>query len=93
MKIQSLCWKDLISIEKDDSAFNLKVGNRGLSILESLEGNKINFKKYTITTIRIGDNENDHAERTTSEIILKKITIMITTEEETDSEGIGQELN
>lgn len=37
---------DLISFEESDSAINLKVGNRGLSILESLEGNKFNFKYY-----------------------------------------------
>ena len=30
--------KDLISVEENDSALNLRAGNRGLSILESLEG-------------------------------------------------------
>ena len=38
---------DLLSIEGSDSALNLRVGNRGLSLLESLEGPKINFEKYS----------------------------------------------
>ncbi|MCX6254348.1 MAG: hypothetical protein NTV31_07715 [Bacteroidia bacterium] len=40
--------KDLLSVEENDSSLNLKVGNRGLSILESLErpGHKFSFKKY-----------------------------------------------
>jgi hypothetical protein len=37
---------DLLSIEGSDSSLNLRVGNRGLSLLESLEGPKINFEKY-----------------------------------------------
>jgi hypothetical protein len=38
---------DLMSIDKNDSSINFRIGNRGLSILESLEGNKVNFRKYT----------------------------------------------
>lgn len=38
---------DLLSIEGNDSSLNLRVGNRGLSLLESLEGPKVNFKKYS----------------------------------------------
>ena len=43
---------DLMSVNKNDSSVNFRIGNRGLSILESLEGNKVNFKKYT-------DNDKD----------------------------------
>jgi hypothetical protein len=38
---------DLLSIEGSDSSLNLRVGNRGLSLLESLEGPKVNFEKYS----------------------------------------------
>jgi len=38
---------DLLSIEGSDSSLNLRVGNRGLSLLESLEGPKINFENYS----------------------------------------------
>ena len=40
--------KDLISVQKTDSAVDLKVGNRELDILESLEGSKkFRFEKYS----------------------------------------------
>ncbi|HUX55815.1 MAG TPA: hypothetical protein VMV77_02500 [Bacteroidales bacterium] len=39
--------KDLLSFEEKDSVLNIRVGNRGLNILESLEGPKFNFEKYT----------------------------------------------
>jgi hypothetical protein len=39
--------KDFISVEEKDSSINLKIGNRGLNILESLEGSKFNFEKYS----------------------------------------------
>jgi|WetSurMetagenome_2_1015567.scaffolds.fasta_scaffold00163_9 hypothetical protein len=38
--------KDMLSFEDNDSAVNVRVGNRGLSILESLEGPKFNFEKF-----------------------------------------------
>jgi ribosomal protein L28 len=38
---------NLISVEERDSAINLRVGNRGLKILESLEGSKYKFEKYS----------------------------------------------
>ena len=43
---------DFISLEDRKDAMRLRVGNRGLSILESLEGPKLNFEKYS-------DNKND----------------------------------
>jgi hypothetical protein len=46
-KTKVLIGKDLISIEENDSSVNLRVGNRGLNILESLEGPKFNFEKYS----------------------------------------------
>lgn len=38
---------DLVSVEGNDSSFNLRVGNRGLNMLESLEGPKFKFEKYS----------------------------------------------
>jgi hypothetical protein len=38
--------KDLIIVENSDSAIKVRVGNRGLNILESLEGPKFNFEKF-----------------------------------------------
>lgn len=38
--------KNFLNIEESDSSVNIRLGNRGLSILESLEGSKFNFKKY-----------------------------------------------
>ena len=39
--------KDLLSVEESDSSLNVRIGNRGLNILESLEGPKFNFEKYS----------------------------------------------
>jgi hypothetical protein len=56
--------KDAVRVEKDDSALNVKVGNRGLSILESLEGPRFNFKKYKNNNDQDQeDNDNDHYKR------------------------------
>jgi hypothetical protein len=56
--------KDRISAEEKDSALNLKTGNRGLEILESLEGPSINIKNYSDKEDRDEeDNENEHARR------------------------------
>jgi hypothetical protein len=41
-------WKDKFSVEESDSSINFRVGNRGLNILESLEGSKFNFKRYNL---------------------------------------------
>jgi hypothetical protein len=38
---------DLLSVEGNDSSLNLRVGNRGLNMLESLEGPKVKFEKYS----------------------------------------------
>ena len=55
-----------VSVEKNDSALNLKVGNRGLSILESLEGPRFNFKKYSREDVwDQEDNENENARKRT----------------------------
>lgn len=40
---------DLFSIKENDSSLTIKVKNRGLSILESLEGNKLDFEKFDET--------------------------------------------
>ncbi len=38
---------ELLSVEERDSAINIRMGNRGLNILESLEGKKFNFERYS----------------------------------------------
>lgn len=55
---------EVVNIEQNDSSLNLKAGNRGLSILESLEGPKFNFKKYSdYDKWDQEDKENEHARR------------------------------
>ncbi len=39
--------EDLLGVEKNDSIVNVTIGNRGLNILESPEGPKFRFEKYT----------------------------------------------
>jgi hypothetical protein len=38
---------DLISVEERDSSVNVRIGNRGLDILESLEGTKFHVQNYS----------------------------------------------
>lgn len=55
---------EVVNIEQNDSSFNIKTGNRGLSILESLEGPKFNFKKYPENNYWDDeDREDRHARR------------------------------
>jgi len=55
---------EAITVERNDSSLNLKAGNRGLPILESLEGPKFNFKKYSENDKwDQEDKENEHARR------------------------------
>lgn len=54
--------KDMLAIEENDSALNIRVGNRGLNILESLEGKKYNFEKYDKTWDQDG-SDNNHSRR------------------------------
>ena len=42
--------RDAMSVEESDSAVNVKIGNRGLTILESLEGPKFSLRKYSKDT-------------------------------------------
>jgi hypothetical protein len=58
--------KDRVSVEENDSALNLKTGNRGLAILESLEGPSFDIKKYSEKEEwDQEDNEREHARRRT----------------------------
>jgi hypothetical protein len=50
---------DLIKVEENDSSLNFKVGNRGVSILESLEGSKVKFEKYPVKD-NWDEEDNDH---------------------------------
>ncbi len=53
--------KDLFSVEDSKEALKVRVGNRGLNILESLEGPKVAFEKFTGTgsSILQDDQEQD----------------------------------
>ncbi|MGC1391225.1 MAG: outer membrane beta-barrel protein [Bacteroidales bacterium] len=56
--------KDMASVEGNDSTLNLKSGNRGLAILESLEGPSFNIKKYSEKEeFDQEDNDHKHARR------------------------------
>jgi hypothetical protein len=50
---------DFVNVEKNDSMYNLKIGDRGLSILESMEGSKISFRNYSKNN-DWEDDENHH---------------------------------
>jgi hypothetical protein len=56
--------RDMAGVEKDDSSFNTKAGNRSLSILESLEGPGVSFRQVSQNDNRDQkDYENDRAKR------------------------------
>ena len=56
--------KDLGTVEENNSALNLKAGNRRLNILESLEGPSFDIKKYSKKEEwDEEDNEQEHARR------------------------------
>lgn len=46
-KTKVVIGNEFISVEDSPDALKFKVGNRGLNILESLEGKKVKFEKYT----------------------------------------------
>ncbi len=58
--------ENILRIEDNDSSFNIRLGNRGLSILEKLEGgSKVAFEKYDDDEAGIiSFNQDDDAERT-----------------------------
>ncbi len=39
--------RDVVSVEENDSSLDVKIGNRGLSVLESLEGPRFRYRKYS----------------------------------------------
>ena len=56
--------KDIFSFEEGDSAYDIRVGNRGLKILESLEGPKFNFEKFSKDEEWDQDGkDNDHSRK------------------------------
>ena len=56
---------DRMSVENDRSNFNIRIGDRGLSILESLEGRgpKLEFKKYPERDPEPWYQDNDPSDR------------------------------
>lgn len=56
--------RDLLKVEETDSTFNIKAGNRGITILESLEnGNNIRVDNYTPSEDSDRDNEDHDRQR------------------------------
>jgi hypothetical protein len=56
--------KDLLSVEEKDSAVNVRVGNRGLDILESLEGGpRFHFSKYSRNDEWNQENKDEEREK------------------------------
>jgi hypothetical protein len=54
---------DLLSVEDSKEAFKVRVGDRGLSILETLEGPKITFEKPT--DIRVSNQPDNEEQKDT----------------------------
>jgi hypothetical protein len=54
---------DLLSVEGNDSSLNLRVGNRGLNMLESLEGPKFKFERYSKKEERKQEDKEQEAIR------------------------------
>ncbi len=51
--------RDFVKVEEGDSSVNIRVGNRGLTILESLEGkSKVRFEKFSESDMEEFDREN-----------------------------------
>ena len=51
--------KDLLRIEDSKDAVNLRAGNRGINILESLEGTKFKFERYDENNERDQEKKED----------------------------------
>ncbi|HKK43319.1 MAG TPA: outer membrane beta-barrel protein [Bacteroidales bacterium] len=49
---------DKVRFEEGDSSYDLKVGNRGIRLLESLEGPRVRFKKYSGTEEEYTDHHD-----------------------------------
>jgi len=59
-KTKVIIGKNLINVEENDSSLNVRIGNRGLSILESLEGPKVKFEKFSDETELKDDSYMDN---------------------------------
>jgi len=56
--------KDFVRVEEGDSSVNIRVGNRGLTILESLEGkSKVRFEKFDESEMEEFDQDNSDDSR------------------------------
>lgn len=44
--------KDLLRIDENDSAITVRMGNKGIRILESLEGRKVDFEEYETESLQ-----------------------------------------
>jgi len=53
--------RNLVNIEENDSSVNIRVGSKGLRILESLEGNKYKFEKFTDDDWDWNDEDDENA--------------------------------
>ena len=55
--------KDFISVDDGKDAVKFRVGNRGLNILESLEGHKVAFEKYIGNNNSYESDDNDQDDK------------------------------
>jgi hypothetical protein len=53
--------RNLVNIEENDSSVNIRVGSKGLRILESLEGGKFRFEKFTDDNWDWNDDDDENA--------------------------------
>jgi predicted DNA binding CopG/RHH family protein len=51
--------RNALSIEENDSSVNVRIGSKGLRILESLEGDKFRFEKFTDENWDQDDSEDN----------------------------------
>jgi hypothetical protein len=51
--------RNMIDIEDNDSSVNIRIGNKGIRILESLEGDRIRIEKFTDDDWNRNDDEDD----------------------------------
>jgi hypothetical protein len=55
--------RNALSIEENDSSVNVRIGSKGLRILESLEGDKFRFEKFTDENWDQDDSEDNRTRK------------------------------
>jgi hypothetical protein len=63
-KTKVIIGNELLSVEDSPDALKFRIGNHGLNILESLEGKKVKFEKYTVPDeAYVQDDKDDQREK------------------------------